>query len=441
MNILVVDDDAVNRLLLRAIFTAEQMKVVPAVDGVEALAALEREPIDVIVTDILMPKMDGYRLCYEVRTHPRFRHLPLIIYTATYTTPADEQLSLDLGADRFLRKPSPAAVVVDTVRQAVRSPRAILPAIPEAEGIGLMRTYSERLVCKLEERNIALEAAREELRQMNQTLEARVEQRTAELEAANERLESFAYFVSHELRTPLRAVHGFAGILRDDFSAELSPEAQRVVGVIHQGAERMGRLIEDLLNFSRVQRQSLRKQSLEVGDAARAAIEDLRGACASRDVEFVVGAMPRAMGDWALLKQVFANLIGNAVKFTREQPQAKIEVGARGSGWRDVFREGQRHRLRSGRGGQAVQRLRAAASRERLRRQRAGPRPREDDRRAPRRPHVGRGGARPGRDLLFYARPGRARHRAPASAGPTEIVAEKSTGEESAAAAQPTTAR
>lgn len=329
MNILVVDDDAVNRLLLRAIFTAEQMKVVPAVDGVEALAALEREPIDAIVTDILMPKMDGYRLCYEVRTHPRFRHLPLIIYTATYTTPADEQLSLDLGADRFLRKPSPPAVVVDAVRQAVRSPRAILPAIPEAEGIGLMRTYSERLVCKLEERNIALEAARQELRQMNQTLEARVEQRTAELEAANERLESFAYFVSHELRTPLRAVHGFADILRDDYSAELSPEAQRVVGVIHQGAERMGRLIEDLLNFSRLQRQSLRKQALEVGDAARAAIEDLRSACASRDVAFAVGPMPRAMGDWALLKQVFANLIGNAVKFTRERPQAKIEVGAR----------------------------------------------------------------------------------------------------------------
>lgn len=329
MNILVVDDDAVNRLLLRAIFTAEQMKVFLAVDGVEALAALEREAIDAIITDILMPKMDGYRLCYEVRTHPRFRHLPLIIYTATYTTPTDEQLSLDLGADRFLRKPSPPALLVDAVRQAVRAPRAILPVIPEAESIGLMRTYSERLVCKLEERNIALEAAREELRQMNQTLEARVEQRTAELEAANERLESFAYFVSHELRTPLRAVHGFAGILRDDYSAELSVEARRVVGVIQQGAERMGRLIEDLLNFSRLQRQSLRKQSLEIGDAARAAIEDLRGTCALRNVAFTVGAMPRAMGDWALLKQVFANLIGNAVKFTRARQQAKIEVGAR----------------------------------------------------------------------------------------------------------------
>lgn len=329
MKILVVDDDALNRRLLQMVLESQQMRVVMAVDGVEALAALERETFDAMITDILMPKMDGYRLCYEVRAHPRLRHLPVIVYTATYTSEADEQLSLDLGADRFLRKPAPAEALVEAVRQVVRLPRVTPPLSPEPEGVGLMKSYSERLVAKLEERNIALEEAREELRRLNQTLEQRVEQRTAEVEAANERLDSFAYFVSHELRTPLRAIQGFADILRDDFAAQLPDEGRRVVNVILQGAERMGRLIEDLLNFSRLQRQSVRKQPIDVAETARTAVAEMRDGWAAREVEITVGAMPHALGDRALLKQVFANLIGNAVKFTRERKQAKIEVGAR----------------------------------------------------------------------------------------------------------------
>ncbi len=328
MKILIVDDDAINRRLLQAMLTAEKFTVVSAVDGVEALAALEREPCDAIITDILMPKMDGYRLCYEVRTHPRFRALPIIVYTATYTTPADEQLSLDLGADRFLCKPAPASALIAALHQALTAPRPVVQPMPDPEGIDLMRTYSARLVSKLEERNIALEAAREELRQANRTLEARVEERTKEVEAANQRLESFAHFVSHELRAPLRAVHGFAAILKDDYHDQLPAEGQRVVGVIQRGAERMGRLIEDLLNFSRLDRQRVRKQRIDLGDAAREAIEELRPEWSARQVEISVGPMPKAMGDWALLKQVFLNLVGNAAKFTRERPVAKIAVGA-----------------------------------------------------------------------------------------------------------------
>ena len=94
--------------LLRVMLEAEGVKVLQAADGVEALAVLEREPVDAVISDILMPRMDGYRLCYEVRASPRFFALPFIFYTATYTSPGDEKFSLELGADKFLEKPAPS---------------------------------------------------------------------------------------------------------------------------------------------------------------------------------------------------------------------------------------------------------------------------------------------------------------------------------------------
>jgi CheY-like chemotaxis protein len=106
MNVLIVDDVATNRKLLRAVLEAEQMTVFEDVDGVDALAVLEHENIDAVISDILMPRMDGYRFCYEVRSNKRLRHLPFIIYTSTYTSPSDEKLSLELGADTFIKKPA-----------------------------------------------------------------------------------------------------------------------------------------------------------------------------------------------------------------------------------------------------------------------------------------------------------------------------------------------
>src|SRR6185503_21300188 len=126
-NILIVDDCPANRKLLRAVLEAEGLNTLEAADGVEALAALDREPIDAIISDILMPNMDGYRLCYEVRANKRFCHLPFIVYTTTYTSPSDEKTGLDLGADKFLRKPAQAREIVAAFRALKERPRPVRP--------------------------------------------------------------------------------------------------------------------------------------------------------------------------------------------------------------------------------------------------------------------------------------------------------------------------
>jgi signal transduction histidine kinase len=163
-----------------------------------------------------------------------------------------------------------------------------------------------------------------------QRLEDKVTERTAELE-------SFSYSVSHDLRAPLRAIHGFARILTEDHGRELSPEGQRLLGVIDQNTRRMGQLIDDLLAFSRLGRKELETRQVDMKEIARSVAEEVRRAEAERPLEITVAELPRAQGDRSLLRQVVSNLVQNAAKFTRGRDGARIEVGYQPNGDHTVY--------------------------------------------------------------------------------------------------------
>jgi PAS domain S-box-containing protein len=163
-NILVVDDNATNRKLLRAILEAEEMGVVEASDGREALDILAHQPLDLIISDIMMPRMDGYQLCLEVRKSEHFRSIPFIIYTSTFSSPGDEKLAIEMGADRYIRKPAPANAILNAIRELeTRSGPAPIPSIENQQEVALMKEYSHQLVAKLEERNVELTQLTNEL--------------------------------------------------------------------------------------------------------------------------------------------------------------------------------------------------------------------------------------------------------------------------------------
>jgi PAS domain S-box-containing protein len=165
MHVLIVDDSPLNLKLLRAALVSEGLTVSQASDGVAALAVLEEAPIDAVISDLLMPRMDGFHLCAELRASERFAGLPVIIYTATYLSADDEWLARDMGADMFLRKPASAAVLADALREVIRSrPRRPAVRVREKPALEQMSEYNERLVAKLEETYIALQQRSEELR-------------------------------------------------------------------------------------------------------------------------------------------------------------------------------------------------------------------------------------------------------------------------------------
>ncbi len=163
---------------------------------------------------------------------------------------------------------------------------------------------------------------------LNASLERRVEERTAELTAAYKEMESFSYSVSHDLRAPLRAISGFSRILLEDFRGEFPAEAQRLLGRVAQNAERMGALIDGLLEFGRLSRQPLRLQRIRPADLVREVLDELAALREGRKIDLRVGDMPDCNADRVLLKQVYANLIANAIKYTGLRPEAKIEVGS-----------------------------------------------------------------------------------------------------------------
>lgn len=161
LRILIVDDLPVNLKLLRVQLTAEGHTVLEAANGAEALKSLETAAVDLIISDILMPVMDGYRLCAEIRRNPRYEQLPFIFYTATYTSPADEELCLQLGADKYLRKPVAVPHLLAAIEEALAtSGRKAVMTVEEQD---ILKEYSERLVFKLEQKNSELSVTTERL--------------------------------------------------------------------------------------------------------------------------------------------------------------------------------------------------------------------------------------------------------------------------------------
>jgi signal transduction histidine kinase len=335
LKILVADDTPLNLKLLRAELTAQGHESVPAANGLEALAILGNQAIDAVISDILMPSMDGYRLCREIRgSATDYRNLPVILYTATYDSPGDRLLAESVGADAFILKPAPIAMLIDAVRTAIQT--ADVRRVSKDAETDVLKLYNAALVHKLESRNLEVQESLAELRgaheqivEANQLLETRVAQRTAELDAANKELEAFSFSVSHELQSPLRTIDGLAKKMRGPDSSRQSAGNLTGLDQIIDAAAHMTQLIDALLAFARTSRTEMHFCEVDLDSLVDRAIAALQVETAQRTIDWRRNALPKVHGDPILLYQVLVNLLSNAVKYTRTRAHAVIEVGAR----------------------------------------------------------------------------------------------------------------
>jgi light-regulated signal transduction histidine kinase (bacteriophytochrome) len=164
------------------------------------------------------------------------------------------------------------------------------------------------------------------IEKLNAELEQRVQERTSQLEEANRELEAFSYSVSHDLRAPVRSIHSFAQILTEDHSKDLSVEGRRLLGIVQSSAERMGRLIDDLLRFSRTGRQAMQQTTIDMRRLAEDVYHELARLEAGRKIQFHLERLPPALGDPSMIRQVFTNLLSNALKFSPTETPAVISV-------------------------------------------------------------------------------------------------------------------
>ncbi len=178
-----------------------------------------------------------------------------------------------------------------------------------------------------------LGAANKELEAANKELEIT----NKELAAANKELEAFSYSVSHDLRAPLRAIDGFSRILMEEHAPQLAPEARRYLNLVRDNTRQMGNLVDDLLAFSRLSRQEPRKQSVKTTALVRQALEELGTETKGRRVEFMNDELPECQADPNLLKQVWINLLSNALKYTRKREATRIEIGWKKENDEQVF--------------------------------------------------------------------------------------------------------
>ncbi len=199
-----------------------------------------------------------------------------------------------------------------------------LSPLPTEEGVyvtAAIRDISER------------KATEEKIRELNRALKDRV----AELAAMNKELEAFSYSVSHDLRAPIRQIDGFSRILMEGAGDNLSSEHQECLQEIRNGARHLGQLVDDLLHFSRLGRQALVPHTVDMNALVRSVIAESAAEAPSRTIEWQIGVLPDTLCDSTLMRQVFRNLISNAVKFTRKRKDAVVEVGCAQEGSRSIF--------------------------------------------------------------------------------------------------------
>lgn len=286
--ILIVDDKPQNLIALRTVLRNLDIELIEAQSGNEALKHTLHHNFALALLDIQMPEMDGYELAGILREEEKTAHLPFIFISAVYTDNLNVFKGYEKGAFSFITKPFQPEILINKVKFFIDK----------------------------HQQEIALVKLNEDLQSKN-----------LELDEINKELESFSYSVSHDLKAPLRSIHGYSRILKEDYSDKLNDEGKEVVKVISESALRMGKLIDSLLNFSRLGRKGMTETGVDMNLIVSNIIEEFKSMKPEKIPVWQTHNLLPARGDMELIRQVLFNLLSNAVKYSSKKEKPVVEIG------------------------------------------------------------------------------------------------------------------
>jgi signal transduction histidine kinase len=329
MKVLVVDDSRSDRKVIRYNFEWHGCQVLEASNGRQGLEIATREKPDLIISDCLMPILDGFNFLRELRKLTELRSIPFVFYSAVYTGSKEAELAVTLGAQAFIEKPKNPDDLWEEVGRVMAAQSA---ARAEESSVGtvigeedFLRNYSEMVAGKLEEKVRELTEVNESLLRLNSELEHRVVDRTSQLEAANQELELLSYSVSHDMRAPLRHLDGFSQALVEEYAAKLNSTGKEYLDKIRKSSKRMLEMIDAILELSRFARGKVGREHVDLSAMALDYANQLKQAQPERDVTFQIAEGITVRADGHLLRVVVEQLLNNAWKFTAGRQGALIE--------------------------------------------------------------------------------------------------------------------
>ncbi len=329
--ILAAEDSMVQSKKLQYFFEENKLKHIICKNGKEAYDQAIKEKPTLIISDIIMPEMDGYTFCSNVKSHPDLRDIPVILLTSL-SDPLDIIKGLQAGADNFITKPYEGNYLISRIKYLLAN-RFLHKHGGSDMSIEIM-FQNEKFKINSDRKQILdlLLSVYEAAISRNEKLlevQKKLQQANDNLIAANEELEAFARTVSHDLKTPLNGIIGFTDLLKYEFGDNISDDAKEYLDWILKSSNNMSNLIEDLLQFARSGRNEVNPEKINLSEMAQKITDELRTSVYTANYSIDIDENMIYNADPVMMKVVFNNLIGNALKYSQKAAHPHISIGTR----------------------------------------------------------------------------------------------------------------